>query len=108
MIDLIVIIGIALVALAPLLLYRKTDNTKWKPQFKAVAEKRLTRYEDDNKEIVERLVRRFGALCVQIAACNSYWDSKRGNLLASQATQITMALKKRRFKDSNQFLSLWK
>ena len=96
MIDLIVIIGIALVALAPLLLYRKTDNTRWL-QLKAVAEERLTRYKDDDKEIVEMLVKRFGELCIQIAACTSYWDSKHGQILANEATWITMQLKKRDF-----------
>ena len=96
MIDIVIIIGIALVALAPLLLYRKTDNTKWL-QFKAVAEERLTRYEDDDKKIVEMLVKWFGELCIQIAACTSVWDSKRGLILANEATRITMQLKKRGF-----------
>ena len=44
MIDLIVIIGIVLIATAPLLLFRKTDNTRWL-KLKQVAEERLTRYE---------------------------------------------------------------
>ena len=96
MIETIFIIGIALVALAPLLLYRKTDNTQWL-QLKAVAEERLTRYEDDDKEIIEMLVKRFGELCIQIAACTSLWDSKRGQILANEATWITMQLKKRGF-----------
>ena len=96
MIDIVIIIGIALVALAPLLLYRKTDNTKWL-KLKAVAEEQLTRYEDDDKKIVEMFVKRFGELCIQIAACTSYWDSKRGQILANEATRITMQLKKRGF-----------
>ena len=97
----IIIIAIALVALAPLLLYRKTDNTKWL-QLKAVAEERLTRYEDDDKEIVEMLVKQFGELCIQIAACTSLWDSKRGQILANEATWITMQLKKRGFMKKTQ------
>ena len=96
MIDIVIIIGIVLIALAPLLLYRKTDNTKWL-QFKAVAEERLTRYEDDDKKIVKMLVKRFGELCIQIAACTSVWDSKRGLILANEATRITMQLKRRGF-----------
>ena len=96
MIETIFIIGIALIALAPLLLYRKTDNTKWL-EFKAVAEERLTRYEDDDKKIVKMLVKQFGELCIQIAACTSLWDSKRGQILANEATWITMQLKKRGF-----------
>ena len=90
------IVAVALVALAPLLLYRKTDNTEWL-RFKAIAEERLTRYEGDDKETVEMLVRWFGDLCVQIAACTSYWDSKWGNLLAKEATHITMELSRRGF-----------
>ena len=96
MIDLIVIIGIVLIATAPLLLFRKTDNTRWL-KLKQVAEERLTRYEGDDKKIVEMLVNRFGELCIEIAACTSHWDSKHGQILANEATRITMQLKRRGF-----------
>ena len=94
--DLIVIISIVLIAAAPLLLFRKTDNTKWL-KLKQVAEERLTRYEGEDKKIVEMLVNRFGELCLEIAAGTSYWDSKHGQILANEATRITMQLKRRGF-----------
>ena len=96
MIETLIGVGFFLIALAPLLLYRKTDNTKWL-ECKILAEEHLARYEGQDKESVAELVRLFGELCVQIAACTSVWDSKRGSLLAREATQITIELKNRGF-----------
>ena len=104
MIETLLIVGIVGIVAAPLLLYRKTDNTKWL-EFRDAAEECLTRYKGDDKKTVEMLVKRFGELCMQIAACTSYWDSKRGMLLAKEATRITMELQRRGFMEKSRKVS---
>ena len=104
MIETLLIVVIVGIVAAPLLLYRKTDNTKWL-EFRDAAEECLTRYKGDDKKTVEMLVKRFGDLCMQIAACTSYWDSKRGMLLAKEATRITMELQRRGFMEKSRKVS---
>ena len=104
MIETLLIVVIVGIVAAPLLLYRKTDNTQWL-EFRDAAEECLTRYKGDDKKTVEMLVKRFGELCMQIAACTSYWDSKRGMLLAKEATRITMELQRRGFMEKSREVS---
>ena len=82
----------------------EATNTKWL-EFRDAAEECLTRYKGDDKKTVEMLVRLFGDLCVQIAAYTSYWDSKRGMLLAKEATRITMELQRRGFMEKSREVS---
>lgn len=101
MIDVLIFVGIVLIAVIPPLLSRKTDNRNWL-ELKENAEECLSRYSGDNYIRVEWLVTEFRFMCEEIAKCTYLWDAKRGQFYANHATEITRDLAKLGFFEKTQ------
>ena len=91
MIDVLIFVGVVLIAILPPLLSRKTDNRKWL-EMKENTEERLSGYSGDDYMRVEWLVTEFGFMCEEIAKCTYLWDAKRCQFYTNHATEITVQL----------------